>query len=136
MLGNLACHLRYALIIIVVIIVIVLLSRWTGKSASPPPPPPVAAASLADVKSVVAEAAAANEAAHAQPNRLDALVEVTAALATLNTATSLAGKEPVTTAAGVPVRTLEHEMGAHQRQLMMELQGTPAPPALQPLPKI
>lgn len=138
MLNNFACHVRYALVVVGIVVVIILLSRWTGKT-TPVPTPTTSAAPLsrADVRTVVAEAAAANESAYTQPNRLDALVDVTAALATLNTASSLAGKDPVTQAAGVPVRTLEHELASHQRQLIMELQGgAPVPPSLQPLPKI
>lgn len=140
MLNNMACHLRYALLVVAVVIVIILLSRWTGKKSgglATPTLTPLARVH-GDVKSVVEEAAAANEAAHAQPNRLEALIDVTSALATLNTASTLAGKEPVTQAAGVPVRTLEQELAAHQRQLLTELHGggRNATPTLQPLPKI
>ena len=140
MMNQLACHLRYALIVLAAGLLIILLSRWTGKNNFAPTY--ATTLSPADVKTVVDEASLANQAAHSQTNKLDALLDVTTALATLNTATSLAGKEPVTQAAGVPLRTLEHELAAHQRQLMLELDAAAAPaPAhaphpLQPLPKI
>jgi hypothetical protein len=141
MLNKLACHLRYSLIVVVIVVVVIMFSRWTGKSTTALVATTLAAPSMAvDVRTVVAEAAAANYSAHTQPNRLDALVDVTSALATLSTASALAGKDSVTQAAGVPVYTLQQELGAHQRQLLLELQSHSAPPAqapgIQPLPKI
>jgi flagellar biosynthesis/type III secretory pathway M-ring protein FliF/YscJ len=139
--NQLSCHLRYALIVIAAVVLIIMLSRWTGKTNFKPTTP-TTSSSRVDVKTVVDEAAAANQAAHSSTNTLDALLDVTTAIATLNTATTLAGKEPVTNAAGVSLRTLEQEMGAHQRQLIMQLQQPApqqhptSPPTLQPLPKI
>lgn len=148
MLNQVAWHVRYALIVIIVVVIIILLSRWTGKTSLPVAPsvslsssPASSAIAIAnaDVHAVVAEADAANTAAHTHTNPLDALIDVTTALATLNTAAYLAGKEPVSRAAGVPFRTLEHEMASYQRQLMVELQGIPKVQqthTLKPLPKI
>lgn len=140
--NQLACHLRYALIVIAFVIIIIMLSRWTGKNNFSHTTPTTSASPLSrvDVKTVVDEAAAANQAAHAQNNQLDALLDVTTALATLNTATTLAGKEPVTEASGVSVRVLKQELVAHQRQLIMELHGggsySATPPPLAALPQI
>ena len=145
MLDQFACHLRYALIVMVVVVVIILLSRWTGKKSATliVEKPAAAAPSVArssGVAAIVAEAAAANEAAHAQTDRLDALVNVTSALATLNAADSLAGSDAVSAAAGAPIQTLQHELGAHQYQLMLEISGGRGDSrdrgSLQPLPKI
>jgi len=119
MLNQVPPHVRYALIVVIVTVVIILLSRWTGKGTAPTVPP----LSYTDVRAVVRAAATANTAAHTQPNRLDALVDLTAALATLNTATMLAGEDVVTKAAGVSVATLEQELVVHRQQLMSELEA-------------
>jgi hypothetical protein len=125
---NIACHLKYALFVVAGIMVVVLLSKWTGKKA-------VVGAGPSQVQQVVNQAAEHNTSAHSQHDAVVALVDVTTALASLNTAVALSGEECVKKAAGVPTRTLENEMVAYQRKLMRQLGEHPTG-TLPPLPSV
>jgi len=124
MLNNVACHLRYALIVIMVVILIICLSRWTGKTS----------VTYGRPEQVVAKAVADNQAARSKTNRLEALLDVTAALATLQTVTFLAGPAAVNHAVGKSVQEVEEQLMDHQHQIMMDLH--PRKTSLKPLPKI
>ena len=114
------CNLKYALVVVTAIIIIVGLSIWTGKRSPP-----------SRVQGVVTRAAKLNTASHSNQDTMTSLLDVTAALATLNTAVELSGDEAVARATGVPIHTLEGEMMAHQRLLIRQLDTS-----LPPLPKI
>lgn len=121
-------HLKYALFVVAGIMVVVGLSIWTGLKK------PVA--TPAQLRRVVDRAAEHNTASHSG-DAVGALVDVTTALASLDTAVALSGDACVARAAGVSPRTLENEMRAHQMRLVRQL-GEPAPfrESLPPLPSI
>jgi hypothetical protein len=123
---NIPITLKYALIVVVGVVIVAGLSKWTGLNKPAMP---------AQVQSVVSRAADFNTSSHCNQDTLASLVDVTTALASLNTAVALSGDACVTRAAGVPTHTLESEMLAHQRQLMRQL-ASGERPIVQPLPEI
>lgn len=125
MLESLTGHLRYAILVLLVVVVIILLSRWTGKTIVPAP-------GRLEVVHVVTKAMAENQAARLKGNRLEALLDVTAALATIRAAASLAGHQAVEHVAGGSVRLVEEQLLDHQQQIISDLR----PKSLLPLPKI
>jgi hypothetical protein len=103
--------LKYAVIVVTGLVVVVLLSKWTGRK-------PVAST---QVQAVVTRAAESNTASYSQNDPVASLVDVTTAIASLQTAVALSGAACVSNATGVPTHTLEREMTTHQSRLMRQV---------------
>ena len=112
---SLPTHVRYAFIVVLVMVIIILMSKWTGRSSQP----------SVDITIIVQEAAAANGAAHAHNNPVDALAELNCARSKLETAVSLSSADVVSRIAGVDVETLRAEMHAHDQMLRSQMQERP-----------
>jgi len=127
MLNQVACHLKYAIFVIIGILVVIMLSKWTGKKDLVTPATPTTLLQQPQQQrqvmgDVMSQAAASNRDSYTEgQNPVVSLIDVTTALASLNTTIAFYGDVEVAEVAGAPIHTLKAEMLTRQQVLMQQL---------------
>ena len=143
MLNQVTCHLKYAIFVVVGILIAILLSKWTGSSGGKGGDGSSATTLLQQpheqrqvMATVLSQAAVSNKDSYTEGQHpVISLIDVTTALASLNTTIAFYGDVRVAEVAGAPIHTLKAEMLARQQELIQQLTTSlPLPPLPAPPP--